>query len=772
MVYEASQVKMSYQMMQMLPETDSTYIQYQGFKEKFGQDGSVMLVGLDDKDAWKLKNFTAWYDLTNEIRNISGVQEVISTARIFKLAKDDSLKQFVMQPVMTEKPQTQLELDSLKKVIFDQKLFDGLLYNKESGVSLMMITLEKSILNSAERIPLIYSIEEKVNNFQKSNNCKVHISGLPYIRTVTTKMGKDEITLFMVLSILIATLILYFFFRSFKVIIFPLIIVVMSVAWAFGSIALLGYELTMLTGVIPPLIVVICVENCVFLLNKYHAEYIEHGDKKRALAETILRIGNANFLTNATTAAGFAAFLITGNQTLTEFGVVASINILTTYIMTLVLIPVFFSFLPAPTPNQTKHLSLGYINKLINGIIQIVETKKVWIYSFAITLFCVGLFGMAQLETSGNVVDEVPKDAKMYTDLLALEKHFNGVMPLEIMIDTKKPRGAMKLSTLKRIEKLQLVLATYPELSKPISLAQAVKTGKQAFYGGNPAFYAMPNSNELAFMVKYLPNGIGEGESNPAKGFIDDSQQVTRISVQMANIGTKEIRKIKEDLIPKIDKIFPPDRYTVTLTGTSLVFLEGTNYLTKNLYQSLLLALAIICALMAFLFSSFRMIIISLIPNLLPLIMTAGMMGYIGIPIKPSTILIFSVALGISVDNAIHFLSRYRLQLILNNWKIGKSVIRALRETGYSMVYSSVVLFFGFGIFAFSSFGGTKAMGYLVAFTLLMAMLSNLFLLPSMLLSTKRTVTTKNFKKPVVDFLDGNELADDIDLDKWKGKKK
>jgi predicted RND superfamily exporter protein len=342
-----------------------------------------------------------------------------------------------------------------------------------------------------------------------------------------------------------------------------------------------------------------------------------------------------------------------------------------------------------------------------------------------------------------------------------MEKYFNGVMPLEIMIDTEKPRGVLQLSTIKRINKLQNVLAEYPELSRSLSVADVVKFAKQAFYNGNPAMYNLPNSQEKNFIMRYVPS-MGKNKRTIINSFVDTALRFTRVSVQMANIGTNEIKRINDELRPRIDSIFPPQKYNVTITGTSVVFLKGTHYLLKNLLTSLILALVVISILMALLFSSARMIVISMTPNLLPQIMTAAMMGFLAISIKPSTILIFSIALGISVDNAIHFLSRYRLQLRLNKWNIKVSVINALRETGFSMVYSSVVLFFGFFIFTLSTFGGTEALGYLIAFTLVVALLSNLFLLPSLLLTMDKRITTKRFKEPLIEIFD-EEI--DIELD-------
>jgi len=437
------------------------------------------------------------------------------------------------------------------------------------------------------------------------------------------------------------------------------------------------------------------------------------------------------------------------------------LNIMFAYLLTLFLIPIFFSYLKPPKPRHIKHLESSLAQRIINWVVHIVQHHRNKVYLTALVVLIIGIYGITKLETTGNIVDDIPKKDPLYQDLLFIEKHFDGVMPLEIAIDTKKERGVLKLSNIKRIEQLQDTLATYEELSKPLSIAEVIKSAKQAFYGGNPKFYEIPNRNELNFMVDYIPKNT-ENKNTIIDNFVDTNLQTTRISVQMKNIGTHEIARIKEDLRPKIDAIFPPDRFDVQITGTSVVFLKGTRYLTKNLFTSLLLALAAISILMALLFSSPRMIGISLIPNLIPQIMTAGMMGYLAISIKPSTILIFSIALGISVDNAIHFLSRYRLQLRITNWNIRDSVISALRETGYSMLYSSVVLFFGFIIFTLSSFGGTESMGYLISFTLLIALLSNLFVLPSLLLSLNQRITTKRFKEPLIQILDEEE---DIDLD-------
>ena len=754
--YYALDIKLSYEMMKMLPDNNQTSAEYKQFKETFGQDGSIFFIAIRDKEMFELEKFNAFYDLGKKIDSIDGVEGILSVANTYNLTKNDNLKKFDFDKIIKAKPKTQNELDSLKNVIFSLPFYQNLLYNKSTDVYLMAITLDKLRLNTKSREELVHNLKNTVEEFSIKNKVEVHYSGLPYIRTITSEKVRHELIFFIIGAILVSAIILLIFFRSIKTVFFTIVIIIINVVWVFGLTSLLDYKITILTGILPPLLIIIVVENCIFLLNKYHEEYKNHGNKIKSLSRMVRRIGNANLLTNATTAAGFAAFTITGNKILVEFGVIASICILSAYFLTLFLIPIFFSYLGNPKEKHLNRIEKSFAKKIIIKVIYIVGNYRNIIYVITVICVILAIIGITKLKTTGNVVDDIPANDPLYIDLMFLEKNFKGVMPFEISIDTKKKNGVLKLSTINRIEQLQKVLAEYPEFSEPLSVAEVVKYAKQAFYNGDPEMYSIPNNQEKNFILSYLPN-LENNNKSILNSFVDTNMQTTRISIQMANIGTNEIERIKNELKPKINKIFPPSKFDVIITGTSVVFLEGTNYLVKNLMTSLLLALFIISLFMILLFTSGRMILISLIPNLIPQLMTAGMMGFFGIPIKPSTILIFSIALGISVDNAIHFLSRYRLHLKLNKWNIKKSVYDALGETGYSMIYSSIVLFFGFIIFTFSSFGGTVALGYLIAFTLVIALLSNLFILPSLLLSLDKWSTTKNFKEPFLEIFDEEE---------------
>ncbi len=739
MGYKALDVKLSHDLVQMLPSSDPVYKTYEEFHDIFGEDGNVLFVCISDKKTTNLDVFNKWYDINTKYQEIEGVDSYIGVANIPKIIRNDSIKKLEFESVFKSRPQSQKELDSLLNIVFNLPFYEGYLYKEETGTLLSAITFSHDVLNSERREPITREIDKLSKEFEKDTGLKVYISGLPYIRTKTSLKVRDELKLFLILAMIVASLALFYFFRSFKAFFFPMIVVAIGVVWALGLVSLFNYKLTILTGIIPPLLIVIGVENCIFLLNKYHNEYKCHGNKLKSLAMVVRRIGNATMLTNATTAVGFAAFIVTGNKVLVEFGIVASINIIFTFLLTTTLIPIFYSYLPAPKHRHVKHLDKKFIRNIIHSVLFVVLNHRAIVYSFAGVLLVIGIFGITRLTTSGTIVDDIPTRDPIYKDLMFFEKEFSGIMPLEVMINTKRPQGAIHPATLQKMDQLQNVLKTYPELSKPISIVELLKFAKQGFYRGNPQMYELPNRHERNFIMTYLPEGSLENKY--LKSLTDSSMQYVRISAQMANLGTNEIERIKTKLKPEIDSIFNPERYDVNLTGTSLVFLKGTEYLIDNLLTSLILALLVISVMIALLFNKMKMVFISLLPNLFPQILTAAMMGYFNIPIKPSTIIIFSIALGISVDNSILFLAKFRQELTFNNYNIKHAVICALKESGVSMIYTFVVLFFGFIIFTASSFGGTQALGYLIAFTLTVALASNLFLLPSVLLSIhKRTI--------------------------------
>lgn len=758
MAWEMTKVKVSYKFGGLLPKTDSAYVNYQVLQSKFSEDGNVIVLGVKDPGLYQLENFREWYRLGVELKDLTGVDSVFSEAHLYDLVRIDSLKRFNLRPLLVHEPTSQAQVDSLIARVHALPFYKGLLYNEASGASLMMVFVNADRFNSEDRGDMVDRIQERVDQFAEGR-FKVYHSGLPFIRTVVTERTKTELRMFVGLMVLTVAFLIFLFFRSWRVMFVCLTVVVVAVVWALGSIGLLGYKLTSVMAVIPPLIIVIGIPNCIFLINKFHNEFAAHGNSVKALSRVIQRVGNASFITNATTAVGFATFMLTYSDVLKQFGVIASLNIMAVFLLSILLVPILFSFLKDPEPKHLAHLDRKWVDKATASLIHIVQYRRPAVYTGALLLVVVGLIGASRLKNESHVVDDLPADDPVMKDLAFFEQEFNGVMPLEVMVDTRKKGHALKDATLKRIDKLQRKMDAHPELSRSLSIADAVKYTRQAFYGGDSARYGLLTSTDKTFMAPYVDASQSSG--GLVKAFMDEERQSTRITTQVADMGTAKMDVFMATLRAEVDSIFDPAKYKVILSGTSVVFLEGSKYMVQNLMISLVMALVLIAGLMALLFNSARMVLVSLVPNIIPLIATAGLMGYLEIPIKPSTLLVFSIALGIAVDDAIHYLSKYRYELKTSNHNIKTSVLAAIHESGVSMIYTSVVLFCGFSLFVFSDFGGTQALGLLVSFTLLVAMFTNLLILPSLLLSFENVMTTRSFDEPLLDIMDEEE---DIDL--------
>ena len=732
---------MTYTEANLLPQKHIVNQQYNDFLSKFGEEGNLIVIGFKDTTFFTPKAFAAWNELMTGLKNAKEVELVVSLNDLKKLQKDTLAEKFKLVPLINQNQiVNQTYLKNLKNELFNNlPFYEGLLFNKKSGSIRSAVYLKKVIVNSAERKTFIVeNLIPKIEKFEKTTGIDLRVSGMPYIRTINAENMKGEIALFIGAALFITSLIFFLFFRSFRATFISILILLFGVMWSFGTLGLLHYRITILTAIIPPLIIVIGITNCIFLINKYQQEIKLHNNQAKALQRVISKIGVSTLMTNLTTAAGFATFMITGNELLFEFGLVTSLNVITVYLLTLVVVPIAYSFMSVPKEKHLYHLSKTYISSVLDWVENIVKNKRKVIYTIYVLLLIFSVIGVSKMKVSGSLIGEMPKSASFFKDIVFFEKEFNGVMPLEIMIDTKHKKGVMKLSTMKKMDELQKTIEQIPELSKPVSVVNLVKYSKQAFYNGNPEYYELPNSQEQVFILSYAKNATKNTKDNLMKSYVDSTGQYARITTFMKDIGTKDMAKIEGKLRAKIEEVFPKDRYEVTLTGKALVFQKGTAYLIDNLIESLIFAILLIAGLMAYMFRSSKMIFVSVITNILPLCITSGLMGYIGIPLKPSTILVFSIAFGISVDNAIQFMAKYRHDLIQNNGKIKKSVFSALRETGISTFYTSVVLIFGFAIFTLSSFGGTIALGGLISCTLLFAMFANLLVLPALVLTFEK----------------------------------
>lgn len=734
MGYRARNVELDYDLAKLVPETDKDYKALKAFEESFGVDDNILALGIKDSSLYTPQNFARLQYFSEALKDVKGVNNILSIGNLQKLHKNTEKRKFEMRPLAKKLPENQESLDSLLQEVKDQKFFSTQLLNSKNGATAVIITLDENIFNSPERTRLMSDITQLGDAFQETTGIELHYAGLPFVRSTMMSKVRQEIIQLLVLSVIVTALILLAFFRSWDAVLFPLLVIFSVVIWSVGTLDLLGYKITILTSLIPTIIVVIGIPNSIYLLNKYHQEFESHGNKIKAISTITRKIGVVTLITNFTTAVGFLVLAFTDIKLLTEFGIVAGINIFATFIVSIILIPAVFSYLPEPGKKQLKHMNFKMTDYVLTWLNNSVHYHRTIIYFVTGVIVVLAFLGGIRLNSISHMVDDLPKDGKTIQDLRFFENNFSGIMPLEIVIDTKNKRGIVQRNTLRKVDQFQKYLDSIPSISQPISIVNMVKAARQAYYNGNPSFYDLPNSRDYNFIMRYLQQD--EDNVSVMSNFTDKELSTMRISLKIADIGSDKMNKLLEESIkPRINEIFEGEDFDITVTGTTPIFIKGNEYLVENLRLSLLIAFGIIAIVMGLLFQNIKMIIISLIPNVIPLLITGGLMGYLGVPLKPSTVLVFSIAFGISVDDTIHFLAKYRQDLFANNFFVPLAVTKTLKETGKSMIYTSVVLFAGFIIFITSSFGGTVALGALTSTTLLVAMLTNLLVLPSLLLT-------------------------------------
>ena len=741
MGYFAIQVKLSYEFTKAIPEDNPKFVIYQDFVKKFGVDGTTMVVGFQTDSFFTAGLFNQVADLQKDIKTIAGVTEVLSVPNAYTIVKDSAASKFLPHKIFNAPYTSDSALAADRAVLESLPFYKNLMYNPSSHAYIMAISFLPDSINSGARSAIIKNLQSKLDGFASKTKLAVHISGLPYIRTILADRIKKEMLWFLIGSLLLSAITLFLFFRSISATFLSLSVVVMGVIWSFGTMVLLGQKITLLTALIPPLIVVIGIPNCIYFLNKYHTSYKATNHKQEAIEQMVGRMGVVTLFCNITAAIGFFVFAFTKSPLLKEFGWVSGLNIMALFLISLLFIPPVLTYLPPPSTKHVKYLENKFLERVLLKIERWTFQHTKWVFAITSILVVVSIMGLMRIKKEAFIVDDLPKKDTLYTDLKWFEKEAGGVMPLEIVIDTKKKNGLVRsIKPLEAIDELHQYLEQQPELGKPLGLLEGIKFAKQAFYDGDSNAYTVPTGTEMAFMAPYLKTdsqktstAIGTSPTQLLSKFIDSAKRESRVSVNMKDIGSAQLPFFLQRLDSATKAIFDTSKYKVEITGSSVTFLEGSNFIVRGLGESIFWAFLLIAICMIFLFRSFPILMCSLVPNIVPLLITAGLMGWVGISLKPSTVLVFSVALGIAIDVTIRFLVNYKQELPRLNNNVHATLIQTIKHTGISIIYTSLVLVAGFVIFCFSDFGGTKALGWLTSLTLVVSTFTNLILLPALI---------------------------------------
>ncbi|MDX2195955.1 MAG: MMPL family transporter [Cytophagales bacterium] len=732
--YQGTKVQMMYDYINMVPKSDPDMIFFENFRKNYGEDGNLLVIGFKDTKLFKIKNFAQYQKLCNQLKQIPGVTDVIALPTLKKLVKDSEVSQFKLENIFKYPVQYQTELDSLLSVSYNQKFYNGLIFNTTTQATLIAVNVDKQYLNSQRRKELIHNIIQPADDFAKSTDIQVHYAGIPYVRYIMTGAFQQEFIMLLMLSSVFTCIVIFLFFRSLMSVFFTITVIAVIVAWTSGLTVLLGHKISILTGLLPALIVVISIPAVIYMFNKYHQEYRRHNNKIKAVARIIEKIGFITFITNANTAVGFFVLTFTDISIIKEFGLMAGLMSLATFVITLIVIPALFMYLPEPTERQLLHLDKKTTQWINNQIAFWVQHRRPAIYLVTLLVTGICIYGTWQIKAIGYMADDLPDKTFAQKDLTFFEDNFSGVMPLEVLVDMGKKKAVYKVSNLQKLEELESFLAAEPGISPPISILSVIKNAVQTFYNDTPENYRLPTNQERGFILKYF--GKSNNNLSIIRSLVDTNAQVVRFSMKVADLGTQKMDALINGRIkPGIDSIFKDTDFKVNVTGSSYLFLKGNQFLLNDLTESMLWAFLLISLMMAFLFTDAKMIIISVIPNVIPMLMTAGIMGLCEIRLKISTAVIFSISFGITIDSTIHYLSKFKQEMKIRSNTVTDAVLKSLKESGVSMIYTSLVLIAGFCIFMFSDFKSTVSLGFLICLTLIFAILTNMVLLPALLIT-------------------------------------
>lgn len=807
----------------LLPENHPAQKKYQKFIHSFGEDGSTLIIAISSKNLYTDKKFLSWKKLGEQINGISGVESVLSEPRLIYLENDKVNKKFIPHRVFYDHSKNvERTIPEIQQLIKQNPFFNGLICNDSSEVSLMLVEINKSFLEDKTKSKIVLDIENITKKYEPVFG-QIYFSGLPHIRVTLAKRILNEMYLFLGLSLLASILLIFYLFKSVRLLFLCCFILSISIIWALGMTALFGYPLTAMMALIPPLLVIIGIPHIVYIITCYHQEFVKSNNKAKALMVTTKYIGPVTLLMNLTTAVGFITF--TSSERVTEFSIVSSINVMVLFLLTLYLVPIFLSFFGDPQKKHMGHLTKKSSFTFVRMIMSIVTKRRKLVYLLTILLTGVGIWGASKIIVTGNVISDVSIKDPISQDLKYLEKSFGGSIPFEIIIDLSDAKDVMGKELMENIEQVQMHLYKDTLFSKSLSNVDLIKFANMAYHNNNPDYYTIPTSKlELADLKRYYDasqnefTAFSDGRLS-LKGLQNKERKPLRVRLQIKDIGSFDMLKkisrlekevdsllnpndklwrnyfsqltkgksnyfdtlmeyspiknalidtliaknpsrqsqleesdslllsLKQDknVISSLDTIITKQRNNFYFTGTAVIVAEATKYLVEHLWEGLLLTVILITLLILLLFRSTSIYFATIIPNLVPLIITGGIMGYFGIPLKPSTIMIFGIALGITVNDTILLLGKLK-QKIKNNPDITRveALLHALEESALAMAYTSVILIFGFLMFTFSNFLGTQALGLLISITLVIGMFTNLILLPSLMLSFNRRLKNKH----------------------------
>ncbi|MBC8310880.1 MAG: MMPL family transporter [Candidatus Marinimicrobia bacterium] len=693
-------LRIDFSLEQMFPNDDPEREVYEKFREEFTREDDIILLTYAGIPILEKTSVEALGDLTEELEFIEGVEQVLSLSNL----QDGNYFDIEMEG---------REWEARAVDVLNHPIYTNLIISKKGDVGSILINLSDDVKDQEARARVF----NEIDNIKSQYKWEWHEAGIPVLRTRYVELVDRERTIFFPISFAVVTLILFFVFRQKRGVLLPLAAISVGLIWISGLMAVLGITINVVSFLTFNLLMIIGCSNAIHLMIKYHEGLSLGLGRRGSLDRVITEIGGALFLTSFTTSVGFFSLMMTNIRITQEFGFIVGVGVILMFILTIIILPIILSFLPLPKEKNIKRLVEGEEFKAAENLNEWSRSHPRSILFITSIIFILSIVGLYKVNYNISILDDLKPGNQLYDSIHYVETHMGGTLPLEVVVDTKIENGIADPKFLSKIDLFKNFLLSQEGVGGAITVSDHIKLVNEEIGSG---FRELPSQSiEVLSLVETY---------DEISGLVNDDLSKTRISARVKNINSETAEHIVRELKAESARLFGDD-VDVIITGSTLLALHTSKHLVKNLTTSFMLAFIIIFISMVFLFKSVRLSILSVLPTIIPLMAAGGIMGFMGIKLRPSTAMTFSIALGIAVDDTIHFLARFR-QEYMQSQDVPAAVTKTLLTTGKAIISTTIILSLGFVVMVFSEFVPNHEFGILATIVLLIALAGSMVLLP------------------------------------------
>ena len=711
-------LKFDFTIENLFPENDQEVEQYYSFRDEFGREDNIISLTYNCDDPFLLKNYLENKKITQNLSKINGISNILSISNL-------GIELNISETNLPDENLTQKQLDEIRNYIFKYSIFTNNLISEDGTITSIILEVDESFNDHPGRLKIMKDIENIIDN----SNWDWYETGIPVLRTKYVQYMIGDFIKFFPPVTIILLLVLYIMFKSMKIVLLPILTVFISVIWILGLMSLFDFSINIITYIVPTLVMIVGVADSVHILIKYNQDIKISNNTKISIKKTIQGIGNAILLTSLTTSIGFLSLLSTNIVMIKEFGFLVAIGVLIAFLVSIFLIPPLLILMDNTYPLKTKSSKKGIRYYILKQIVEVNKNHHLIILIISSIFIALFIYFASKVESNSALLDDLSSGNELFDDMKFTEENMGAVFPFEVIITAKDEKnnfienGIANSRIIVFVDKIQKKINSIPEIRKTISVVDYLDIIHDNF---NEEFEEKSYLNdELIFQYFVLNEDIFQN-------LINFEYSKTRISARIKDINSTRAKEIVKEINEwKSENI--PDDIQISLTGTTLMALKVNDYLVNNLIISFLIAFGVIFVSMGFLFKSLKLAIFSMIPNLIPILFMAAIMGIFDIKLRPTTAMTFAIAFGIAVDDTIHYMVRFRQELSMNNGNFIEANSETIFSTGNAIISTSLILGCGFLVMVSSNFLPSRDFGFLSAITMFGAIIGDLFFLPTML---------------------------------------